>query len=76
MITIEGLTQRQKAICELLWSCSDLDSVRTLVAALPKRDAQDAQSIVALMTQDSIEQELGLDQYQAAAQAAIAGARL
>jgi hypothetical protein len=76
MITIEGLTARQKSICELLWSCTDLDSVRTLVAALPKRDAQDAQSIVALMTQDSIELELGLDQYRAAAQAAIAGARL
>jgi hypothetical protein len=76
MITIEGLTQRQKSICELLWSCSDLDSVRTLVSALPLRDAQDAQSIVALMTQDSIELELGLAQYQAAAQAAIAGARL
>ena len=76
MITIEGLTHRQKSICELLWSCTDLDSVRTLVAALPKRDAQDAQSIVTLMTQDSIELELGLDQYQAAAQAAIAGARL
>jgi hypothetical protein len=76
MITIDGLTQRQKAICELLWSCSDLDSVRTLVSALPKRDAQDAQTIVTLMTQDSIELELGLDQYKAQAQLAIAQAQL
>ena len=76
MITIDGLTARQKSICELLWSCTDLDSVRTLVSALPLRDRQDAQSIVTVMTQDSIEQELGLDQYRAAAQAVIAQARL
>jgi hypothetical protein len=75
MITIDGLTQRQKSICELLWSCTDLDSVRTLVSALPLRDALDAQSIVTVMTQDSIEEELGLDQYRAAAQAAITQAR-
>jgi hypothetical protein len=75
MITIDGLTARQKSICELLWSCTDLDSVRTLVSALPKRDAQDAQTIVALMTQDSIELELGLEQYRTAAQQAIAQAR-
>ena len=75
MITIDGLTARQKSICELLWSCTTLDSVRTLVAALPKRDRQDAQSIVTVMTQDSIEQELGLEDYKAQAQAVIAGAR-
>jgi hypothetical protein len=76
MITIDGLTSRQKSICELLWSCTDLDSVRTLVSALPLRDRQDAQSIIALMTQDSIESELGLDQYRSAADQAIAQARL
>ena len=76
MITIDGLTQRQKSICELLWSCTDLDSVRTLVSALPLRDRQDAQTIVALMTQDSIEEELGLEEYSVHAQMAIAQAKL
>ena len=76
MITIDGLTSRQKSICELLWSCTTLDSVRTLVAALPKRDRQDAQTIVTLMTQDSIEQDVGLDQYRAQAQAVITQAQL
>jgi hypothetical protein len=76
MITIDGLTSRQKSICELLWSCTDLDSVRTLVSALPLRDRQDAQSIVTVMTQDSIESELGLDQYRSQAQQAIAQAQL
>ena len=75
MITIDGLTARQKSICELLWSCTTLDSVRTLVAALPLRDRQDAQSIVTVMTQDSIEQDVGLDQYKTQAQLAIAQAR-
>jgi hypothetical protein len=76
MITIDGLTSRQKSICELLWSCTTLDSVRTLVAALPLRDRQDAQSIVTVMTQDSIEQDVGLDQYAAQAQAVITQAQL
>jgi hypothetical protein len=76
MITIDGLTSRQKSICELLWSCTTLDSVRTLVAALPLRDRQDAQTIVTLMTQDSQEEDGCLDQYRAQAQRAIAQAKL
>jgi hypothetical protein len=64
MISIEGLTDRQRAICELLWSCSDLDSVRTLVAALPARDSRDAESIITVMVQDSLEEAEGLDHYR------------
>lgn len=72
MITISGLTDRQKNIMDLLWGCQDLDQVQTLIQALPtQQDRQDAHSLIKIATWESIEQELGLEEYRDAAIAAI-----
>jgi hypothetical protein len=64
MITINGLTLRQKNIMDLLWGCESIEQVNTLVQALPtKQDQQDAQSLIIIATWDTIEEELGLDAY-------------
>lgn len=76
MITINGLTERQKNLMDLLWGCRDLAQVNTLISALPSRaDQYDALSLITVATLESIEQELGLDDYADAAQAAIDRAR-
>lgn len=60
MITIEGLTERQRGIMDLLWNCSDIEQIQTLIQALPsKQDQYDARSLVLIATWESIEQELG-----------------
>jgi hypothetical protein len=60
MITITGLTDRQRTLMDLLWTCGNIEQVRELIAALPtRRDQQDAESLIHVATWESIEQELG-----------------
>ena len=76
MITIAGLTDRQRQIMDLLWSCESLEQVKTLISALPtKNDQNDARGLVVIATQESWEQELGLEAYREAAEAVIARCR-
>ena len=35
MITIEGLSQKDIEICNLLWNCDSLDAVDRMVKAMP-----------------------------------------
>jgi hypothetical protein len=75
MITITGLTQKQKALMDVMWSMDDITKVTAFVRTLPKRDAQDCMSLISIATQESIEQEDGLDAYEQAANTAISRAR-
>ena len=76
MITITGLTERHKQLIDLMWNCRDLDAVNTLINALPtKQDRIDCKSLCTILVQETLEQELGLEAYEDAAQAAIARAR-
>jgi hypothetical protein len=72
MITITGLTDRQKNLMDLLWNCSSLEQVQTLINALPTAtDRVDARGLVMIATHETIEQELGLEEYKDAALGAI-----
>lgn len=72
MITIAGLTKRQHQIMDLLWSCTDIDSVHDMIAALPtEQDRNDARGLIVIATLETLEQELGLDAYEAMAKAVI-----
>jgi thioredoxin-like negative regulator of GroEL len=76
MITISGLTPRQKTIMDMLWSCQTLEQAQQLIRSLPtKQDAQDAQSLVAIATMESLEEDGYLDQFEAAANEAIRSCR-
>ena len=73
MIKIDHLTDRQYMIAELLWSCTDQESLVDTIKSLPtERDRCDATGLVRIMMQDTYEQELGLEEFKDAAQAAIA----
>ena len=64
MITISGLTERQKQLVDLMWNCKDLDAVNTLINALPtEQDKRDCRGLCTILVQETLEQELGLDQY-------------
>lgn len=72
MIKIEHLTPRQMSIAELLWSCTDEPGLVSLIKGLPTdKDKYDATSLVRIMMWDTHEQELGLEEYANAAQAAV-----
>ncbi len=76
MITINGLTERQKQLVDLMWNCRDIDAVNTLINALPTaKDKQDCRALITVLVQETLEQELGLDQYADIAELAISRAR-
>ena len=76
MITINGLTERHKQLIDLMWNCRDLDAVNTLINALPtEQDKQDCRGLCTILIQETLEQELGLEQYESAANTCIARAR-
>lgn len=77
MITITGLNERQRTLMDLLWNCRDIEQVQTLIRALPTREDQvDAAGLIKIATWESIEQELGLEEYRDAASMCIDRARI
>lgn len=76
MITITGLTDRQRTIMDLLWGCATLEQVQTLIAAMPTgKDQLDARSLVLIATQESLEEEGVIDQFEEQAREAISRCR-
>lgn len=72
-IQIDKLSPRQIAIAEILWLCRDEEELKDTILALPTHeDRVDASSIVKLMMWDTIEQDIGLDEYAEATDRAIA----
>lgn len=72
MISIQGLTARQKSIMDMLWSMDSMDKVNAFIKALPtKQDQVDAATLIQIAVEETIEQEQGLEAYAAAADAAI-----
>jgi hypothetical protein len=76
MITIAGLTNKQKALMDVMWSMDSMPKVTAFVKTLPIRDAQDCLSLIAIATQESQEQEGALDEYKDAAALCISCAML
>jgi hypothetical protein len=58
MITLEGLSQQQVQIAEMLWKCNSLEDVDRLVRNMPESYRQDAVILKELMIAAS------LDSYQ------------
>ncbi len=58
MITLEGLSQQQVQIAEMLWKCNSLEEVDRLVRNMPPTYRQDAVTLKELMI------AAGLDDYQ------------
>jgi hypothetical protein len=76
-ITITGLTHRQVQIMDMLWNMDSMDKVTAFIKALPtKKDQADAASLIEIAVAETIERELGLEEYTDAANAAISCARL
>ena len=64
MITLQGLTLRQRQLCDLMWSCSDLHEVQGLIRALPTlEDQQQAETLMQVMIQESLEQQGAMNDY-------------
>lgn len=74
MITISGLTAKQRVLMDVMWAMESMPAVEAFIKSLPTRDGQDCASLVTIAVQESLEQE-GLEPYAEAAAAVIAGCR-
>jgi len=72
MITIEGLTQKDIEICNLLWNCDSVEAVDRMVAAMPQAYKQRAQTLRELMTAAALDNVKDVDESTQALLATIA----
>ena len=56
MIEIDGLTKRQKAMCEILWGMETLSQVQNFVLSLPHADRLECKTLMDLMVMASIDE--------------------
>ena len=64
MITISGLTVKQKALLTVMWDIDSVTKVQAFIGTLPAADARDAHSLLQMAIWESIEQEEGLADYE------------
>lgn len=64
MITISGLTPKQKALLTVMWDIDSVSKVQEFIRTLPARDARDAHSLLQMAIWESIEQQEGLADYE------------
>jgi hypothetical protein len=64
MITISGLTPKQKALLTVMWDIDSVERVHEFIQTLPAQDARDAHSLLKMAIWESIEQQEGLEDYE------------
>ena len=64
MITITGLTAKQKVLMDVMWAMDTMPAVEAFIKTLPKRDQQDCESLVAIAVQESLEEDNRLEDYE------------
>ena len=72
MITITGLSQKQKVFMDVMWTMESMPAVEAFIKSLPTRDRQDCESLVTIAVQETLEQEGRINDYEQDAVSVIA----
>jgi hypothetical protein len=64
MITIAGLTAKQKALCDIMWTLEEYDAVEAFIATLPKAERQECRSLVQMMIMAFVDEITEVDEAQ------------
>jgi hypothetical protein len=64
VITITGLTHKQKVFMDVMWSMESMPAVNAFIKSLPTRDGQDCASLVTIAVQDTLEQDNMMELYE------------
>ena len=49
MITLTGLSRKQKVLCDIMWTISTRDGVDDFISTLPATDQRDCRTLIELM---------------------------
>jgi len=71
MITISGLTPKQKALLTVMWDIDSVTKVHEFIGTLPAADARDAHCLLQMAIWESLEQQGELDAYSDQARSII-----
>jgi hypothetical protein len=71
MITIPNLTAKQKMLLDVMWNIENISQVNDFINSLPYKDRIDAQGLLRIAIDESIEHEGGLTEWADEAQQAI-----
>jgi hypothetical protein len=70
MITLDGLTHKQKMLAQLIWDCETQDQLETLIRCLPtKEDRFMASTLSRVMIYEALEQNI--DRWESATKAIL-----
>jgi hypothetical protein len=70
MITLDGLTHKQKMLAQLIWDCETQDQLETLIRCLPtKEDRHMASTLSCVMIYEALEQNI--DRWESATKAIL-----
>jgi len=64
MITITGLTHKQKAIMDILWACNSVEQAQLFIRSMPTdKDKADANSLMQIAVMETYELEGAMELY-------------
>lgn len=49
MITLTGLSRKQRVLCDIMWTISTRDGVDDFISTLPATDQRDCRTLIELM---------------------------
>lgn len=64
MITITGLSPKQKALCEIMWALEEYDAVEAFIATLPKAERTECRSLIQMMILAFVDEVTEVDEAQ------------
>lgn len=65
MIEIRGLTHKQKALCDIMWTISSREGVQDFIRTLPRGDQRDCHSLIECMQLAFLDEITDTDQARA-----------
>lgn len=49
IIQLEGLTEKQMALCDIMWAIETMEGVESFISTLPAKDQRDCRSLIEMM---------------------------
>lgn len=49
LLELHGLTEKQKAFCDIMWAIETMEGVESFISTLPKQDQRDCYSLIEMM---------------------------
>ena len=49
LLELHGLTEKQMALCDIMWAIETMEGVESFISTLPTKDQRDCRSLIEMM---------------------------